>query len=246
MSARLRDLRKGQFGTHSVLKDGRFYVLEDTPLSYDKPAFIFVGSRSGFFHPGVSISQHSLVLDIACMTPENIYILLTKRPENLAASIAKCNIWPLPNIWVGVSVSTQEDADKLIPQLLKIEAAKHIVSVEPMLEYIDLTHLTIKKSDAPDRGKPNVTINALRGWHDVADLRTAALDWVICGAESGSRRRRCDIDHVRDLRYQCLENYVPFFLKQMEVDGKMIKMPMLDGQVWKQYPALNAGNKEMP
>ena len=27
VSARLRDLRKGQFGTHSVLKDGRFYRL---------------------------------------------------------------------------------------------------------------------------------------------------------------------------------------------------------------------------
>lgn len=32
------------------------------------------------------------------------------------------------------------------------------------------------------------------------------------------------------------ENGVPFFLKQMEIDGKIVKMPELDGQMWRQMP----------
>jgi hypothetical protein len=37
-------------------------------------------------------------------------------------------------------------------------------------------------------------------------------------------------------RGECLEAGVPFFLKQMEVDGKLVKMPELDGKVWDQMP----------
>lgn len=48
-------------------------------------------------------------------------------------------LWPLPNVWLGVTVCNQEEADAKIPVLMKIPAVKRFVSIEPMLGPIDLT-----------------------------------------------------------------------------------------------------------
>jgi len=47
-------------------------------------------------------------------------------------------ILPLSNVWLGVTVENQEQADKRIPILLETPAAVRFVSAEPMLSGIDL------------------------------------------------------------------------------------------------------------
>lgn len=58
----------------------------------------------------------------------------------------------------------------------------------------------------------------------------AQVDGVIAGCESGPRRRPAKIEWFRSLRDQCAEYRVPFYLKQMEVDGQVEHLPELDGQ----------------
>jgi len=48
-------------------------------------------------------------------------------------------VWPLPNVWVGVSVEDQSAADERIPWLLDTPAAVRWLSVEPMLGPVDLS-----------------------------------------------------------------------------------------------------------
>jgi len=45
---------------------------------------------------------------------------------------------PLPNLWLGTSISTQADADKNIPILLQIPAAVRFLSVEPTIKRIEI------------------------------------------------------------------------------------------------------------
>jgi protein gp37 len=45
-----------------------------------------------------------------------------------------------------------------------------------------------------------------------------------------------ELDWARSLQDQCQAAGVPFFLKQMVVDGKIVKMPELDGRVWNEVP----------
>ncbi|MBN1535214.1 MAG: DUF5131 family protein [Anaerolineales bacterium] len=122
----------------------------------------------------------------------------------------------------GVSVSTQSDINKTMPILCTTPAGKRIVSIEPMLE------------------KVNLWIDHGQG---VGDLVLDNLDWVIAGCESGANRRHVTINAFRDLRDQCKEpttrypNGVPFFLKQMEIGGKVIHMPLLDGKIWDEKPS---------
>ncbi len=154
--------------------------------------------------------------------------------------------WPLPNLWTIVSVEDQAAAEERIPHLMETRAAVRGVSVEPMLGPVDLRFIRTGP-DQPMEGHPEVTWhpcgNALRkprppakGTTVLVPAKWQGIDWVICGCESGPGWRPCKIDWIRDLRDQCVKANVPFFLKQMEVGGKVVDMPELDGRVWDQVP----------
>ncbi|MEK3718936.1 DUF5131 family protein [Paenibacillus sp. FSL R7-0333] len=121
--------------------------------------------------------------------------------------------WPLPNVWFGVSVENQQAADERIPLLLQTPAAVRFLSCEPLLGAVDLNHITLQISDAPERGKPAISISALRGWYG-GDGAPAKIDWVIVGGESGSKARPMHPWWVQELRDQCQAADVPFFFKQ--------------------------------
>lgn len=150
-----------------------------------------------------------LVID----TPNLDWLLLTKRPENVerinqALKIAnwgdrdKKALWSglVPhNVWLGTSVENQEMADKRIPELIKIPARVRFLSVEPMLEAIDLRSAAFNGADS---------ISGMEGSME-------GIHWVIVGGESGPHARPCDVEWIRDIRYQCAYAKVPCFVKQL-------------------------------
>lgn len=101
--------------------------------------------------------------------------------------------WPLPNVWLGVSVENQETAEARIPDLLRAPAARRWVSAEPLLEYIALGPYLGGLTDAP------------------------GLDWVVAGGESDQNKpgRIVDAEAFRWLARQCRLAHVPYFQKQM-------------------------------
>ena len=44
--------------------------------------------------------------------------------------------WPLPNVWLGVSVEDQAAADNRVPELLATPAAVRFLSCEPLLSVL--------------------------------------------------------------------------------------------------------------
>lgn len=119
------------------------------------------------------------------------WMLLTKRPQNIEAMLLRAGIVNppalYPNVWLGTTAENQAMANKRIPVLLRSPAVVRFLSVEPMLERIDLRNF----------------------------LRSGGIHWVICGGESGARARDFHLEWARSLRDQCAENGVPFFMKQM-------------------------------
>lgn len=125
-------------------------------------------------------------------------------------------LWPLPNLWLGVTVCNQVEADEKIPSLLQTPAAVRFVSVEPCLGPVDLGHLSWTDIIGSTAEK-----NALTGktWiqgncgESSQTLQGNRLDWVICGGETGPGARPMHPDWVRSLRDQCQSAGVPFFFK---------------------------------
>jgi protein gp37 len=159
-------------------------------------------------------------------TPHLDWLLLTKRPENIARMwCSHVNTDGSPpsslhrlNVWLGSSIATQEDADRNIPELLKCRdlASVLFVSAEPLLGPVDLTRLVMKPASPEERqrGKPDVSINALHGWYGTPSDDRAKLDWLICGGESGHGARPMHPQWARSLRDQCTAAGVPFHFKQ--------------------------------
>ncbi|XTZ13874.1 DUF5131 family protein [Micromonospora echinospora] len=77
-----------------------------------------------------------------------------RRVQAAESSGAPPWVWPLPNVWVGVSVEDQATADLRIPALLDTPAAVRWISAEPLLGPVDLTawmppRTPIDPADAP-------------------------------------------------------------------------------------------------
>jgi hypothetical protein len=104
------------------------------------------------------------------------------------------------NIWLGITVCNQEEADRDIPKLLKTPAAKRFLSIEPMLGEVNLRDYVRPKFVPSD--DPN--------WKTLRP----PLDWVIVGGETGKHARPLNPDYVCSIRDQCAGTGVPFMFKQ--------------------------------
>ena len=104
--------------------------------------------------------------------------------------------WPLPNVWLGVSVENQKTADERIPLLLQTPAAKRFVSYEPALGPVDF---------GPWIQPCGCTVM----------VEHRRLDWVIVGGESGPGARAFDVAWARVTVRQCKAAGVACFVKQL-------------------------------
>jgi protein gp37 len=197
---------------------------------------VFCASAGDWLDNEVPIEWYVDLLRLIMSTPNLEWLLLTKRVGNFRKRMQEATdfllavggsenydllTWieqwvsgqPPAHVAIGSSTVNQPEANREIPKLLRTPARMRFVSIEPCLSHIDLTRIVIKESDEPERGKPPVSFNALRGWYGgYGD--PAKLDWVIVGGESGKNARPIHPDWVRSLRYQCVTARVPFFFKQ--------------------------------
>ncbi|MEZ5386187.1 MAG: phage Gp37/Gp68 family protein [Prosthecobacter sp.] len=120
-------------------------------------------------------------------TPNLDWLLLTKRPQNVAKMVSWGEDWP-SNIWLGTTVENQNMAEKRIPHLLRMPAKVRFLSCEPLLGPIDLGH-----------------------WKKTSERR---IDWVIAGGESGPHSRPMHPLWAKKLRDHCAKNGIAFHFKQ--------------------------------
>lgn len=120
--------------------------------------------------------------------------------------------WPLPNVWLGVSVENQDCADDRIPELLETPAAIRFLSCEPLLEEVSL--FAFLKGPMRDE-----CLGKLGG-----SPATPGVDWVIVGCESGAGARPCEVAWLRSMRDECTRAGVAYFLKQATTSANAVTM----------------------
>jgi protein gp37 len=116
--------------------------------------------------------------------------------------------WPLPNLWLGVSVEDQPTADTRIPLLFQTPAANRFVSYEPALGELRFTYdntlgMPIHCCAGHECGCRGMPIEP-----------PPYLDLIVCGAETGPRRRQMNLDWARRVRNQCAAAGVPFWFER--------------------------------
>lgn len=201
------------------------------PLRRKKSAVIGVQFMGDLMHPDVDAWDLYRIFGVMDTAPQHKFLVLTKRPGRLMELLDQGLLAaPYPdNVLLGVSAENQKRADERIPILLRIPAAGHFVSLEPMLGRVDLqNYLGVYTDGAPFIPCRNTLIDFTKphgGIPEYAHLYTAAakpprsfqvqsgLDWVIAGGESGPGARPMHPDWARSARDQCVESGTPFLFK---------------------------------
>lgn len=198
------------------------------PYTIRGSALIFVNSMSDFFHENAADAWRLEALAIMRETPQHQYQVLTKRPEQIAPFLERTGETIPDNFWLGASVEDYRVV-KRIDALRAIPARIRFLSVEPIINTLGPMDLT--------------------GIHQ-----------VITGGESGPGARACKPEWVREVRDQCIAQNVPHFFKQWghwrnnplqeqapkgTSPGEHVKTvdpngkggALLDGRLWREYPA---------
>lgn len=183
----------------------------ENPFGWKQPSSVFVNSVSDLFHEEVPFMFVDRVFAVMALTPQHLYMILTKRPERMAdylntdgtfANVYQAcsdlimsdskrqptgdsSTWPLSNVWLGTSVENQVFADIRQPYMEQIAEGGWLtwVSYEPALKNVD--------------------------WAEWDFMR-----WLVSGGESGPKARPTAADWHRNAQAFCAENGIPFFFKQ--------------------------------
>ncbi len=194
-------------------RDGEVYCDCVNPTFHRRR--IFSLSLGDWLDVEVPIEYTAEMLDTIRQCADVTWILCTKRPENFDQRMLSLlqiksplvenedyHEWVFEwrmrgkapaNIILLTSVENQQAADVRIPELLKIPAACHGLSLEPLLGKVEIGKAEIGK-----------------------------LKWLIIGCESGAKRRECKLAWVRSLVEQGKNTGIATFVKQLQDSEGMV------------------------
>lgn len=220
------ELAPGRMETAAAWSDLRGASRPDKPWLDGLPRLIFVSDMADALSSDVPFEY---LRDEIVETVHSVkgrrhqWLWLTKRPTRMAKFSVWLSCqgidWPA-NLWVGTSV-TSTGTRARIDDLLRVGNAQTIrfVSVEPQWTAIDL-----------------------RPW-------LPQLDWVIQGGQSGRGDHPFSVEWAKDMRRQCRDCGVPFFLKQLgshlSNEGERTVLIDRHGGDWSEWPT-RLRVREMP
>lgn len=179
-----------------------------------RSGIVFCGNMSDLFGPWPDCDSSRLIARTLGYSHKATYLWLTKRPYGMAKALrdgtllyrdedgeheSPFNDCEFGNQYFGVTAENQicyNGREAVVRQKMP-RWAKCWLSAEPLLGPINLGFCHYVP-----RGVP--------------------FKWVVVGCESGPKRRKCKIEWVRDIVYQCKDFGVPVFVKQLDIDGKCV------------------------
>ncbi|WP_457663960.1 DUF5131 family protein [Sinorhizobium medicae] len=194
----LMDKRYGkvQWGPHGERVRTGAHTWND-PIRWNRQAekdgerpFVFCASLADIFDNQVPAEWRRNAFDVMRRTPRLVYLLLTKRPQNIVKLAEAAGGLPT-NAAIGTTIEDQKRASINVPALIEAKAVTRplfsFLSCEPLLGPIDLFQMI------------------------------HAIDWVITGGETdqgGHKARITEIAWTRSLRDQAIHAGVPYHHKQ--------------------------------
>jgi len=198
---------------------------------HGRPRFVFCASLADVFDNQVPDDWRSDLFDLIRECDRLVWLLLTKRPQNIAKMLPADWGDGWRHVWLGTTVEDQKRANMNIPPLLAVPAARRFLSCEPIVGPIDVG-TAIRCAGCPECGS--------KSWGCGASTK---LHWIITGGETGAEARPADPEWYRHLRNQSVAQGVPFFFKQwgeFEASGARVGKKkagrIMDGQIWDERP----------
>ena len=172
-----------------------------------RPALVFSASMSDVFDKKAPATARPMLWSLIRKTPNLIWLILTKLPQNIPAELPSDWGEGYPNVMLMTSVENQVEANRRIPKLLEVPARGYGLSIEPLLEPVIIAQWAEK------------------------------IDWAIVGGESGANSRPFSVDWARRLKVVCHHHSVAFFMKQMGSNPVALRLRHSKGDDPDEWPA---------
>jgi protein gp37 len=180
------------------------------PLHWRSPRRIFVNSMSDLFHEDIPTEYIAEVGRVMAEANWHTYQVLTKRHERMRDLLRDELAWMGRLPHAWFGVSVENRAHGIA----RIDTLRDTPTAVRFLSIEPLLE-------------------------DLGPINLSGISWVIVGGESGVSARPMREAWVRNIRDQCAERGVPFFLKQL--GGRRGKRAgddaWLDGRLWRELPA---------
>lgn len=169
-------------------------------------------------HP-VNATQRPRLWPLVEATPNLIWLILTKRPEN-APRMLPDSWWEFgcpPNVWFGTTAGLQRRLDERWPHLLLIPARRRFLSVEPCLEQEGFTFPGGQSiADPEDVETVSITSRGITRAAPVLTQVEPRPDWVIIGGKTAPDYKRVDMNLgvAEAAAAQLVAAGVPVYVKQ--------------------------------
>ena len=196
----------------------------EEPLHWRKPQTIFVNSMSDTFHKDVPFEFIDQIFRVMKNAAQHTFLIFTKRFERAQDYFNRMKCDPVVDrIQLFFSASKQAEVDQAQSIILQIPAAKRGLSLEPLLEPIDL-----KLGECTGCGYPLKACNDIERPKYITccpDCKHPLLDSIIVGCESGPNRRPCNIEWIRRIVKQGQEAGIAVYVKQIDLGYKVSTKP---------------------
>lgn len=195
------------------------------PLAWNRKAerdgtrpFVFCASLADVFDNQWDPQWRADLFDLIRSTPNLVWLLLTKRPQNIVKLSEAAGGLPA-NAAIGTTVEDQKRANINIPALIKaknvLKPAFAFLSCEPMLGPIDLEY----PQGLWPEGPPMCCSGHMCGCRGMPTDPPLiwGIDWIVTGGETNQgthKARPSHPDWFRNLRDQAAAAGVPFHFKQ--------------------------------
>ncbi|NLS03573.1 DUF5131 family protein [Rhizobium sp. P32RR-XVIII] len=208
------------------------------PLSWDRKAakegkrpFVFCSSLADVFDNEVPTEWRADLFELIKKTPNLIWLLLTKRPQNIVKMVKEIGFMP-SNIAFGTTIEDRERAKKNLPHLIVASGLRPLflfASCEPLIG--DLGDLSPWMTGDPlpqrlavgERYESGIKIGA-DGWP-----KLTAVGWWITGGETDQGTHKARPTHpawFRGIRDQALAHGLAYHHKQ---NGEWAPLQANDG-----------------
>ena len=116
---------------------------------------------------------------------------------------------PFHNIWFGVTVENQIQADIRIPILLDTKVTNRFLSIEPLIDEVNINKYLNEKQFLNESIYENEVLKIKQSLFN-------KIDWVIVGGETGakSKTRNMKTEWIEKIYEDCNKNSTNFFFKQ--------------------------------
>lgn len=171
---------------------------------------------------------------VMALTPQHQYQILTRQPELIFEYLGsdldcdnRIEDWgdegfkltgeyerfeePLRNVRIGITAENQKAWNERSPYLNAIARIgwKTMISFEPLLEEINLQDFDTEAMYRAGFDSEGTGNGLESGYFFLEDC------WAIIGGESGDNARLCQIEWMQSISWQCQDELIPVFIKQL-------------------------------